>query len=631
MKILGLRLLIFVLISSLALTAQSFEHCRYVFNTEIIASARRLHTTWQETTKHPTRYRLVEDESHQTYSTADSYFQRSGIPQNLKKYYRLNRHQQLEEDIRQIPYDFLSYGNRVFSLKNAESIDEQVQWLLSLRLKTSEEARHVISASLQTIHSHFLQYSSRRYQRSPNLELLSSDLRISNVLPLAREVSRQRDPQNFFHLLLEKALEEYVSSIRTDQFLPYTELPITIAYYRILSDRGQRLPIDDLTRQYFTLAMPPVTHEPLPDHSSGDGAAKTFIADHLKEKILSRFPGTNHFTLVKPDTFTGSYALVYMIHNEKNEPIGAIKVQSDRNRGLEEVLSSLAATEFIRVSNKDVQLAGAVDFGRLTENQFFIIFESAKTNDLDWWSTPRNATSLERNRALRGAAEAVAKLHFNPEKVTVESIATFKANALYDVREALGYLETKNLEGHLKHGRLNRQTLHRIRNLIAAATKTYDRNLEYNIESFRPGIIHGDLHGGNIFFNPRTGQASFIDFGDLTWFIGKNRQATGDPSNDLGRFLAHLLVYEIRAGRSSKQSFEITKTFYHDYLQFRGITKGSEEEKALHAGTIFYMHRYFTKQASDLTGRKFNSTALSQQALFARFFQMWQVLPKALP
>lgn len=124
--------------------------------------------------------------------------------------------------------------------------------------------------------------------------------------------------------------------------------------------------------------------------------------------------------------------------------------------------------------------------------------------------------------------------------------------------------------------------------------------------------------------NETVDRATVIDFGSATWALAKSGQpGTGDPGNDLGRMIGHLIAEDIRRPQITPVIFAKAREFYYDYLVAAGITVGSKNERILAASVDFYIHRYFAIQASDIAGKKFKSKHVSQEVLLNRLLDYW--------
>jgi len=103
----------------------------------------------------------------------------------------------------------------------------------------------------------------------------------------------------------------------------------------------------------------------------------------------------------------------------------------------------------------------------------------------------------------------------------------------------------------------------------------------------------------------------------------KNQPGTGDPANDLGRMLGHLVIEDLKSGKVGKNTSLRIQEFYTDYLSYSGLQKGTPEESILRKSITFYVNRYFAVQLSDVKGTKFNSQVYERPELIRRLFNTW--------
>jgi len=102
------------------------------------------------------------------------------------------------------------------------------------------------------------------------------------------------------------------------------------------------------------------------------------------------------------------------------------------------------------------------------------------------------------------------------------------------------------------------------------------------------GIIHGDTHPGNIFYDPKTDQISFIDFGST------HLAREGAPIlQDAGNFL---LTFEVFASYYHLTPNEIDK-LTHTFLE----TYKSKIPEATNESINFYKNYYIKTYASTET------------------------------
>ena len=380
---------------------------------------------------------------------------------------------------------------------------------------------------------------------------------------------------------------------------------------------------------------------PLPSLTSPLLEQQNFYKVKLYSEIKKSLGIEGDFNLTLPSTPAGSGAQVFLVRDGQKNVVGALKIQArykdkyNPNNGLDELLSTLSVESYLSINKPDVQYAKVSDFGILNENTYFSIMKPAKNRDLDSWFNSQPEAELQ-NLIIKQTAIMTASLHHTHENSNGTNndldskplnfiLDTFKGNSLYDIHWMRDFLDSKKLATRGKNINYKSEQITVLNNKIQNAIDDYERDLDTNLELFHRTVTHGDFHGGNIFYDPITNKTTLIDYGGITWTIAKgNHEGTGDPGNDLGRLLAHLLLEDIKTGSyNSSTSYNKLKLFYTSYLKNSGIEIGTKEESILlHSVTLFF-HRYFAIQCSDLTGTKFNSKNITSESLLNTFLDAW--------
>lgn len=589
-------------------------------------AAGTLHKSWQDTNTYQTRYKLMLDEKNQPISDISKYMQDRGIPQSYLEYYRKNKDNYYEEDLKGFPSRLLSYGNRIKNVQGSRSILRQVIELIVSKPKDADEAFRIVIDALQVTHVDWLNMNPwAKGSRPDHIRDLTPDLAITNAsgpynLFLAHMNSR--DP---FHRMIKDAFEKHIATQQRKRIEEFSNSNIESVYLNLITSKGSKVIIDSNLEHFFESKIRvKKIKETLSDNATMSENEK-FYADILREEIKKSLKYNGKIRLKAPSTVPGSGAKVFLVIDESGTVIGALKIQHKKKGGLDELLSTLTVSKFVTESRSDVNIVRVVDYGLLSDNNYFSVIEPAKNRDLDGWLRAAQDSKAEA-AIIENAAQITAMLH-NHSGNTVASKDTldiFKGNCLHEVRKLNSFRNDEDLEAATKDLGVSTELIQRVKREIGSAANFYEHNLDNNLSKFRPTTIHGDLHGGNVFYNSILGKSTFIDYSTLTWTIAKKGQpGTGDSANDLGRMVGHFFVEDLKTNSYGSATKQRVEKFYTEYLKHSHLKIGTPEEVVLRQSVVFYLYRYFAIQAADVAGVKFNSPVLSQPQLIQKLFELW--------
>ncbi len=240
---------------------------------------------------------------------------------------------------------------------------------------------------------------------------------------------------------------------------------------------------------------------------------------------------------------------VFLVYTKDNKPLGVIKTISIENPdGRFNYKSEYESLEFMNRGNfKNFHM---IQFKGIAETTFhgkktaLIAEETAKGNSLNYYlkKIGKSTNRKEREKNLHMLKRGIYKLG-------------------YALGELHKYKTYKN--------------------------PSHDYVMKFDLEKLPGpyGIIHGDTHPGNIFFDPNTDTLSFIDFGSM------NLHQKGAPVlQDAANFLSVLEIFSSYYHLSEEEQKDLKNTFLMSY--HREIPEANQDSIS------FYQNYYFKLFAS---------------------------------
>jgi|JI10StandDraft_1071094.scaffolds.fasta_scaffold48678_2 hypothetical protein len=589
-------------------------------------AADTLHKSWQETNAYQTRYKVMADENNTPIIDIKKYMRNAGIPESYLEFYRVNKDGAYEEDLKGFPNRWLSYSNRIKNEMGSKSILRQVIQLLTSNPKNADEAFSMVIDALQVTHQDWLDMNPwAKGSRPAHIRDLIPDLAITNAsgpYKLFLAHMNSRDP---LHQRIKDAFDKHIAGQQKKRIEEFANSNIESVYLNLITSKGSKVILDDNLEYFFDSKIPvKKIRESLPDSATMSENEK-YYASILGPDIKKSLKYGGKIRLKAPSTVPGSGAKVFLVVDEGGAVIGALKIQHKDKGGLDELLSTLTVSKFVAENRSNVNIVKVVDYGLLSDNNYFSVIEPAKNRDLDGWLHAAQGTNAEVT-ILENAAQITAQLHNHAgnSPASKDTLDMFKGNSLYEVRKLNSFRNDKVIEESTIKMGVPVAIIRQVKQKVEAASASYEHGLDYYLNFFRPTTIHGDLHGGNVFFNSVSKRSTFIDYSTLTWTIAnKGQPGTGDAANDLGRMLGHFFVEDLKANNYGPATNQRVEKFYHEYLKYSKIEVGSREETVLRRSLVFYLYRYFAIQASDVAGVKFRSSVLTQPQLLQKLYELW--------
>jgi hypothetical protein len=245
--------------------------------------------------------------------------------------------------------------------------------------------------------------------------------------------------------------------------------------------------------------------------------------------------------------------------------------------------------------------------GMLKGDDYFVLLDAAREFEAD--TAFRLNFGVCKMMASK-AASSLATLHgaaLDTGSYKGGDLTTFKGNCWYDVRALLRYVSPRPDSLSCVYDENNplataeRQTL---RDAIQSCVDRYSDVVENKPAMLCPTAVHGDMHGGNLFISDDSELSMLIDYGGITWTLGKNF-GTGDRGNDLGRLIGNIFVEGVkRKFDLHSQTKELIQTLIREYTEQTGIKLDSEQGRALLTSAEFYAHRFIAVNAQDTSAKK---------------------------
>jgi hypothetical protein len=450
------------------------------------------------------------------------------------------------------------------------------------------------------------------------------------------------DPQDHFNHLIETALHERLKRLWEKLLAPFDGKPLEESYLALIYMKGIKPSLTSELTEFFAAKVEKKKKiEVLPDAGDPSEYRQEFFRKHLYADIISALGLAGDFTLSLPATPAGSGAQVFLVRDAKGGVVGALKIQSKESGGLDELLSSLSMETFLSQNRPDVNIVKVADYGILNDESYFTIITPARSKDIDGWLHSKPSEKMQA-LLIEKAAKMTADLHrsnsndgnsngVTPPKLSKFIMETFKGNSLYDVHWMRDFIHSQKLEIRGEQIGMSPELVNVLESKVALSVDEYERDLDNNVQLFRRTTTHGDYHGGNIFFDAEHSLATMIDYGGIAWTIAKDNHAgTGDPGNDLGRLMAHILLEDVKDGTYKIISYNKLKLFYSHYLNFMSISLHSPEELVLRRSVNMFINRYFAIQCGDVSGTKFKSRSMSTPHLVQILFKAWSDLDPVL-
>ncbi len=599
---------------------------------------------WQATNLYLTRYKAMEDESGNKihYVDIQKYFEQdnrgerikkhlrdSGLPEDLSLYFRPDKDGFAEEDIKVLSNDLLAPNNRYNNRKNAEVVIGILEELVLSEVSSSKVAENILQQGLQKIHSSWLERNEWAIGSYPEqTQDLSADLQITNAAPLFQMLKNVfTSSSSDSHQYLLKAVDNIEKRLNKSRLAHFGQLSIEDAYLSMVYEKGYKIALDPYLEAFFNKKLKKINMASLIDENLDLNQQGQLYSNLLHSEISESLGVSGPLTIQAPTTDPGSGAKVFLIWRGE-EFVGALKIQSQEAGGLDELLSARASQEYIKKFRPDLHVSEMADSGLLSDGSYFMIIKPAKTNDLDHWISKNLAKPELVKTILDKAAKTFVDLHGVRDRSSPPSkgiLTTFKGNALYDSRKLREFSLNTKFDTFVLGLGLPMTTFAKIKKGVKASVARYEDLLNQSTDKFLPSTIHGDGHGGNVFFDIGGLLTTIIDFGTLTWSLSsKDEPGTGDPANDLGRMMAHLIVEDVRNNVVTTQTFDRAKYLFERYVHHADLSKDSPQYEVLQDSVRFYINRYFAIQLGDIKGKKFKSKVLSHEKLRKNLLKTWE-------
>ncbi len=603
----------------------------------IFEGANILQEAWQANNTYQTRYKLMLDENFKPITDFEAFVKDHKVPEKYREFYRPNSDGNYEEDLKGVPNRFLSHGSLSKNLIGSRSILRQVAELLVAAPGSVDKAYELVIDALQVTHQDWMNMNPwAKGVRPEHIRDLVPDLGLTNASGPYSLFQKYMDFSDPFHLRILEAFHRHQFNLQKKRVAGFGNDTIEAVYLDIVLKKGVKVPIDSYLEHFLDSKMKTVKiKDTISINAKSSDVAPKYL-EALGSNIRSALGIDGAFQLKAPDTPPGSGARAYLVIDSKGQVVGALKVQNKNHpkpmAGLDELLSALTVEKFIRENRPGVDIARTLDYGLLSDSSYFSIVEPAKSKDLDGWLKSLD-NPLRESQILETSAKALVDLHRPPgiPMASNDTFDIFKGNSLYEVRKLREYVNADGLQKSTIELGVSESLVSQVRDNVKQAVERYEGDLDRQLVNFGPATVHGDFHGGNIFYNERARKATMIDYGTLSWTIAfDKRTGTGDPANDLGRIMGHFLVEDLKKNQLSNETFDRARDFYRDYILSAGIEIGSKKETVLRDSVLFYLNRYFAIQAGDLHGDKFSSKVLSQSDLMKNLYQLWLQLDRVI-
>lgn len=530
-----------------------------------------LHRLWQESTTYPARFKPVQLYGS-SVSNLPEYLMKNKIPKEYHQFYSLDHNGKVIEDITKIPNKYLAANNQAANIAGAKSYLDSIKKFQGQRFASPADADTFLRAELQNIHSNWLKenpWAVGTY--AAKWEDLPPDLQLTNLYPLKKmfekysldnpELKNLSD-QTFSSLEksiknTQKAIGDVESKIEVSRYKDLDKGDVVDGFIKLSDASGSKFnpEASHYSKDYFRGRLEDAKTGKIVPPKPGSGAKEldTYYDQVFREAIFkqSDFPGKNvaDLQLIAPGTPPGSGARVYLIKDNATKSIvGAYKIQV--KGGLDEILSSVAAERIISERSPSTNLAKNIAYGRIADrDEFFVLQSAAAGSDLDGIISKSAQPKVD--AAIDSAAKIFSDFHVESRGKSALSgseKAVFRDNALYEVRSfdsnVIGDYKKSpgSVAGLLDSGELSAKQASEIKKKMESVSRGYQEVITKNPELLNPTLTHGDAHGGNIFID-QNNKGTLIDYGTSLWSVSTRAgNAVGDPGNDVGRMVGHLVT-----------------------------------------------------------------------------------------
>lgn len=614
------------------------------------STANMIHGIWQKTNSYRTRYKNMVDEKGENVTNISNYISDHNIPPEVRIHYKKSSDGSYQEDIKYIDNSKLSSINAKENYIGSKYCLKQIAGLMrSLILKvehknkiTVQEIVEDINKTLQNIHKEWLsrknkrlqsrqKYPTKIYEMPPGMQY--NNFAIFDTL--IKKYIYQMDHTSSLFQLIKTSLLQVNQQLLSLVLAPYENLPPGEAYLKMSQDKGTKASLGhESIYNHFdsSLKMTKIKTREIDTISTNEDREnlkqqhQNLLRNELIQGVSVLNDDASDLELMTPHTDASSGAIVYLVRKiSTEETVAILKIQSRKSKGLEEVLSTLALNAHLQ-SDQDIQNFPIVlNYGKINSNDYYLLTSAAHEKDVDNWLRVLERSSSD--TLILKVARALAKLH-GPfvDAIKKEDLRTFQGNNFYDiksVRQVTNYDEDDIFKVGLERQDLSPDKAQFLRSLTESAVLNYENIVEANPLLLGPTLIHGDLHGGNLFYNSKNKNVVFIDYSSMSFFLShRNSAGTGDRGNDIGRKVAHFFVEGLKDNQTLVDSRRKAKVFLQEYIE---LTKPSPENKdAFLKSALFYSLKYLIIQAKDLNGNKFKSQYKSLKALRQGLFELWE-------
>lgn len=585
-----------------------------------------IHREWQIVNSYRTRYKLMKDANGNKITDIQKYIAERQIPAEYHDYYLQMADGTYSEDIKRIPNQWLAANNKAENSNGAASYIKVLTHMSEIPVASVGAAIREIFVGNSQVHVDW--YERNSSWTVPNGEPKTFaeagiETRYNGTLLMYHMAQRHGLTNN---PSWKQAFETVVAQLAAEKFKPYRSFSAPAAFLAMTQKVGTKPSIegDKQVAQFFSEKMP----------SYKLGASPTNEVDKIHMFLGRFFPeikgiSTRNVRIVEPKTKPGTTARVYYVISEQTDkPFAVLKFQKGE-AGLGEVMSTITSEQDLKPT-PDMRPAAILAYGKWSADDYFMIQEAAKETEVDRAlaePTSRAHALLRTAKILLGIHRPVRLFPREDLKSIAADLTTFKGNCYYDIREMRRYIPGGKRDAFsyaLQNGQTTAQTVETITSKITTITNRYARIVELNPQTLSPTKIHGDMHGGNAFIEWTERQSTVIDYGGLSWFIGK-KIGTGDRGNDVGRMVGNILVEGTKNKLHVLEIISLIQNFMDEYRDLVGIQSGSIEEIDFKISVAFYMNRFVAVNAADVNGKKFKPrNGETLQELRQRLFLNWE-------
>jgi hypothetical protein len=590
-----------------------------------------IHLTWQTINSYKTRYKPMKGPDGKPVTDIAEYIRSRNIPAEYRAYYRKTTKGTYEEDIKKIPNQWLASNNSNENSRGAKSYVENLYSLLTDTDVSDANRSTKIVDSLKAIH---VDYFKRMEEMDPGASSWAArtfdeagiEAQYNGAMQYYKIAERHgvlNDPKWM------AAFDRVVGDLARAKFEPFKDLSVQDAYLALTTKAGTKPSIeaDGHMEKFFGEKLQSYDFAMPAERSKESSAVASFLA--LKFPRLA----SQELKITAPPVPPGTSARVYLVKGPSGNLLAVMKIQSGA-AGLNEVVSTVTVESMLDNDTASFKPAKTLGFGKLQGGDYFTLQEAAHDFEAD--STFKSAAnSSTRQWMVEKVSETLAAVHgpfknLSPEEAKAKKadLTTFQGNCFYDVRKMTEYFpggRNDVVAAALQQSVIAAEDVATLINHFQGVTTKYSEIVELRPESLDPTKIHGDYHGGNQFVSARTNSSMLIDYGGVTWFIGK-KGGTGDRGNDVGRMLGNILTEATRHRLDfNGETLPLMEKLIRDYKAHTGIVPGSVNETSFDVSVMFYMNRFVAVNAMDLAGKKFKVAVAgdSPSSLRTRLFKNW--------